>query len=337
MSEGRSTFATDLDKGTWGAIARALDTSMAAVAAAEFRRLSRGLSDEQIAGRIHGALRALGGLGDNRMPSYDAWVALFYLTWYQPSHVSLAYTLARSVPPDSNPIRTGEGRLLVEDFGCGTLAMQFGLALAGAEVLPRLKPKAPKILIASSDDSDQMKSLGEKIWRRFNEEIGKEDRYTELEELRRACRALGITKAHKYPSPTDIRWLTALHVAYEENAEAVKDAMDRRVSSWEPHVILVTARKMAESCMYAPTDHLEYAAEGGRTLSAGDIRPVEGVMEETTGFRRGLYDRYGEEIDCLAVSQGKDKIAWYLLSAVCWSGAGSECVYHRYMADPLPW
>ena len=185
----------------------------------------------RIAENILGALQAMKGLQKNKMPTYNAWDTLFYLTWYQPSHIALAYTLAQTIRPSKNPLTTCKGRLQVVDFGCGALATQFGLALAGAETLRR-RAKRPRVAIVSTDESNHMRRIGKKMWRRFVEEIANEDKYPRLGNLRRVCSGMKIRKAHKPTEAT--RWLTALHVAYEENVDAVKDELDEGVGTWEP-------------------------------------------------------------------------------------------------------
>lgn len=317
-----------MDVATRTAIAQALDASIVHVATREFERLSRGLIDVQTAKKILRALRALKGLQGNEMPVYDAWVSLFYLTWYQPSHINLAYTLARKMPAGKNPLRTGHGRLQVIDFGCGALAMQFGLALAGAAIRKK-RGACPKIAIVSTDESDHMRRIGKKMWRRFIREIADEDKYPGLEDLRRVCSAMKIRKEHKRTEAR--RWLTVLHVAYEENVNAVKDEIDEEVLSWEPDAILVTARQMAAGWVYAPTAHSGYAEESEQTLTVDDLRPLEGTLNATTGFRKGLRHSFGVQIDRLAACKNEKSIAYFLSNPVYWTPMNFESVYHQHI------
>ena len=87
----------------------------------------------------------------DRKPDYDdPWVALLYLTWYQPSQVNLAYTLSRRILGATNPFLSGS--LQIVDYGCGALAMLFGLALAAAETHQKDRPH-PKITVDLIDES----------------------------------------------------------------------------------------------------------------------------------------------------------------------------------------
>ena len=316
-----------MDTATQAAVAKALDTSIADIAAREFSRLSQGLSNVQTAKEILGALQALESLQQNEMPTYDAWDALFYLTWYQPSHIALAYTLARTITPSKNPLRTGKGRLQVVDFGCGALAMQFGLALAGAETLRKFS-KRPELAIAYTDKSDHMPHIGEKMWRRFIEEIADTDKYPRLGDLRQVCSTMKIREGYGRTEAT--RWLTALHVAYEENVDAVKDELDEGVGTWEPDMVLVTTHPMADEWAYSPYERAAYQ-EDQKVLSADDLAPFDGSLEATTKFRRSLYDSYNGTIDRVADSQGEKLISYFLSNPVSWNPSHFESTCFLYL------
>ena len=74
----------------------------------------------------------------------------------------LAYTLARNTRQDKNPLRSGDGSLQVVDFGCGSLAMQFGIALAAADTVVE-HGRIPGVAIVSEDNSAPMRDMGLKI------------------------------------------------------------------------------------------------------------------------------------------------------------------------------
>ena len=168
-----------MNKDTLAALTEALDTALVSTANAQLEKLSSGLSDQEIAVKIHSSLDSLSKLQRGVMPEYNEWDALFYSLWYQPGHVNLAYTLARKIPEDRNPLLTGRGSLRIVDFGCGALAMQFGLALAAAGTLRRYQTLVP-ITILSEDSSEPMKNLGWMLWYSFMGEI---EKYSELDAL----------------------------------------------------------------------------------------------------------------------------------------------------------
>ena len=93
------------------------------------------------------------------MPAYNIWDSIFYSLWYQPGHINLAYTLVKKVPEQRNPLISGRGSLFVKDFGCGELAMQFGIALAALDTFEAYG-SVPDIAIFSEDNSKHMDFFG---------------------------------------------------------------------------------------------------------------------------------------------------------------------------------
>ena len=239
----------------------------------------------------------------------------------------MAYTLARSIAHRRNPLRTGKGRLQVVDFGCGALAMQFGLVLAGAETLRKLG-KCPNIAIVSTDESDHMKEIGKKSWVRLIKEVADKDKYPRLKDLRQVCSTLKFRNKPRHSEETC--WLTALHVAYEENADAVKDELDAEVGKWEPDIVLVTTHPKADDWAYVPYDRVAYR-ECQNVLSADDLEPFNGSLDATTRFRRNLYDSYKEMLDHIADSQGEKPISYFLNNEVSWNPSKFESKYFLYL------
>lgn len=140
-----------------------LDQAIAEVAAREFSLLSEGMTKEEWSSKVHQSLNSLGGLQQSSPPDYnDPWIALFYMTWYQPGQIHLV----RSLIEEQRKAR-GSGRLLEDDrqllhiidFGCGALAMRFGLVLALAEALERGED-ITEIHIDSIDPNTAMVQMG---------------------------------------------------------------------------------------------------------------------------------------------------------------------------------
>ncbi len=302
-----------MNAATQAAAAKALDISIKGVAVEEFARLSQGLSDRQIAVKTYRALSALRDLAKNKMPCYNAWDALFYLTWYQPAQINLAYTLTRKVWREWNPLVTGSGRLEVVDFGCGALAMQFGLALAASDTFEQYS-SLPEIAVRSEDSSDSMMRLGRKTWRRFVKEISNVDEYAGLDALRRACNAI---ECEDTDVPGATSWLTILHAAYEETFETVKNQLDILVEEEVPDFVLATARPEAVCWTYSPDQRAGYRPSD-TNLSANSLKPLAGSLKETTKFRRCLHNSYKGMIDSMADSQDERPIAYYLSTEVQW-------------------
>lgn len=115
---------------------KALDKAITKVVCDEFNRISKNLSDVETAQKVEYALDQLSKLQRGVMPKYDEWVALFYASWYQPAQINLAYSMITDMVKEiCDGALTSTGKLYVYDFGCGALAMQFGVALAAADAL----------------------------------------------------------------------------------------------------------------------------------------------------------------------------------------------------------
>ena len=182
------------------------------------------------------------------MPGYNDWDALFYSTWYQPAQINLAHKLFRTVPEDKNPLLSGSGSLQVVDFGCGALAVQFGLALAAADTLEE-HDTLPEIAVISCDVSKPMVQIGWELWCRFVDEIADEAEYPELDTLRQACADMKFDNGGESSAT---RWLTVFHVAYEENHAQVKRVLDAHVEDEKPDLVLVTSHRNSRPWSYSP-------------------------------------------------------------------------------------
>lgn len=265
MTEGRV-----LDPSTSTAVTRALDIAIARVAAEDLTRLSAGLSREDIAAHICKSLRALQQLEGNIKPNYNEWVAVFYSLWYQPAQINLAYTLARTLPHEINPIMSRDSALQVFDFGCGALAMKFGLALAASNVLHE-SGNLHRIIVQSEDESPSMKAIGEKIWDKFLGEIeivADRQNTSELVGVWLACEDI-ICDGSASSAETPL-WLTVLHVAYGKSSDKIKKDLKCSVEISAPDLVLVTSHPRFARYRFRPQ-----------------------------------YDRYGDEIDRWAFCPGE--------------------------------
>ena len=289
------------------AITTALDKAIAETGQAEFQRLCEGLTDVQVLEKTYSALCSLKGLRGGEMPEYDEWDALFYVLWYQPEHINLAYTLAqRRLEQDQASIQQSGG-LEVSDFGCGALAMQFGLALATAATL-EAGQYPPALTVTSSDASQPMLLLGRKLWDKFIREITIGG-YPSLARVQRACGPLrfalpsGWTETPAWVHYSSLskhasilknnRWLTALHVAYEDIHIEVTRELNDRVSKEKPSQILVTAQPEAFRWAFVP-DETTYS-HSKDNLRENDLA-FEGEFQKTSKFRKQLFVDHVENI-----------------------------------------
>ena len=218
------------------------------------------------------------------MPKYNEWDALFYLVWYQPSHINLAYSLAQKIPKDHNPLLSGRGHLRVVDFGCGALAMQLALVIAETEA--RLKGNATISLeTISIDESIPMETLGQRVLDLFRKrflEKTMEDRHLSVER-------------RQSESGPERRWVTAIHVAYETNAKEVKRELDDLVEDESPDLILVTKNSNNPAPLYSPSGSSYRDMAGIRLVDGRLHHREERVLQGTTALRKQIAGYPGVE------------------------------------------
>lgn len=214
------------------AVTRCLSQAMVDVAEWEFNRLKEGMSGIEVARLVEGALKSLDDLRWGKMPGYNEWDALFYLTWHHPNHVNLAYSMIKAMLKNTG--RELPSDLYVLDFGCGTLATQFGLALAIADL--RDEQPVKSVRVHAIDDSEPMVRLGKKAWDKFGELAGEN---AELAALSDAMNSTTFTEA--LPAPGEERWLSAMHVVYQKNRVAVKKWLALHEKQIRPHVGFITS------------------------------------------------------------------------------------------------
>ena len=259
------------------AVTRCLSQAMVDVAEWEFNRLRKGMSDVAVARAVEGALKSLDDLRWGIMPSYGDWTALFYLTWHHPNHVNLAYSMIKAMLEKSK--RRLPNDLYVLDFGCGTLATQFGLALAIADL--RDKQPVKSVRVRPIDDSEPMVRLGKKAWDRFGELAGEN---ADLAALSDAMNSIAITCADDSPARGEERWLSAMHVVYRENCIAVKNGLLYHEKQIIPHVGFITSHDDPNSRSLARSvspfgDERSYSLHrnlisGVKPLFRGELSPI---------------------------------------------------------------
>ena len=155
------------------------------------------------------------------MPDYsDPMVVLRYVILYQLGHINLAYTLIKD--SNSGQKLTDTGRLQVVDFGAGTLAMSFGVALAVADALADGEDIST-VLIESIDTGRPMMELGLKLWHEFINQVNRKDEMTHLAQAARLVQHYLHDDRHSVQNQRDWDcWLSALHTIYDDN-EAPSD------------------------------------------------------------------------------------------------------------------
>ena len=232
-----------------------LDQAVATVADPVFLRLTEGLDDDAKRHRIGEATKQLDLLRNGGMPAYDdELVDLFYVVQYQLSHVNLAYSVIRDAMSwrnlDNRGLTTRTSTLHVVDYGCGALAMRFGLILAVADAIERGET-IQRVTIDSLDPNVPLVQNGVAIWNSFVGLI-RNNNSPHLDAIKAAMATMPALypdvhvrvplKAIQRMPDTDV-WLSALHVIYDGptgNEQDVRDNMGYLTDLLEPDVGYLT-------------------------------------------------------------------------------------------------
>ena len=210
-----------------------LDHVITTVSDREFKRLAHGLTINEKTEKVRDALESLEKLQTDEMPDYhDEWVALFY-HWYQPAQINLAYSMIKSMINSTGILNE---KLHIVDFGCGSLAMQFGVALALSDTIK--KKSITEIRIDSIDTSQAMIAIGQKMWEWFKL------RAYRYPDLYNACEII-TPEYHNDIGQVELaqssdRWISAIHPVYDENKDPVKQLLKSLRNILDPDVCFVS-------------------------------------------------------------------------------------------------
>ena len=234
----------------------AIDRALRNVAEAEFQRLSAGVGQDELTQRVHRALESLRKLQQGVSAEYDdPWVALLYLTWYQPGHIRLAHHLFEMMKKmRGSRILTGSHyrNVHIVDFGCGALAMKFAVAMAVADTLEEGHQIQP-ITVYSYDKSQAMVKVGQKLWDFCKVEWGNDPRF---KTLATSVKAISGNETHIRSELDQMvqtvdhnheRWLGAFHIAYKDNVEELNAMLASLVEKTDPDVGFLTCHDNPDS------------------------------------------------------------------------------------------
>ena len=268
----------------------ALDDIITTVSEQVFNLLASGLTINEKTENVLDALKSLDVLQHGGMPNYDnKWVALFY-HWYQPSQINLAYSMIKSIMNSTDILNE---KLHIVDFGCGSLAMQFGVALAVADM--KNKRSITEIRIDSIDTSQAMIDIGKKMWELFT------NRYNHLGPV---CE---IIKPNYYSNIRQVelaqssdRWISAIHSVYDGNKADVKQSLKSLVDRLLPDTCFVSTNSSKESLL---SEVWPLASTNSKNIAPQP--QFNGKLTKITDWRRKLNNT-------LSQSHG------YLYSPVTW-------------------
>ena len=223
------------------------------------------------------------------MPDYNEWDTLLY-HWYQPSQINLAYSTIKSKTMVSDKLR-------IVDFGCGALAIQFGVALRAADALEQMQPLS-EVRIDSLDTSRAMVRMGQKIWEQFKIEAKKD---SSLRHVSLACEIMNphitlltdrsMTQvdnntvwANAWQSEC---WVSALHTIYEGNKDNVQRWLSFIVDKLNPDLCFATTHSSNSTLLSEVWGFMDYNEY--HYLFTPPIEPqFKGALPEITQWRSKL-------------------------------------------------
>ncbi len=248
-----------------------LDHVITTVSEQEFNRLASDLNTNQITQKVFDALESLGKLQTGEISDYhDEWVALFY-HWYQPSQINLAYSMIKSIINSTNILNE---KLHIVDFGCGSLAMQFGVALALSDTMK--KKSITEIRIDSIDTSQAMIAIGQKMWESFTKlynhsgpvcEIIKPNYYRDIRQVESA-------------QSSDC-WISAIHPVYDGNKDDVKQSLKSLRTRLDPDVCFVSTHSFKKDLL---SEVWPFYLDAPKTIPP--LSQFNGKLTEITEWRK---------------------------------------------------
>ena len=222
------------------AIAKAAsDTLEAAFAQPPLSSLSPEVRFQRVVGAADEMRSALGSL---KTANYnDNITAAAYALNYHPSHIGLAHaTVDQFVRSRGGPLISDDsGHLHIVDLASGTLAMQFGIAIAVADALIRGE-RIKAVVVDSIDISPEMLKVGRMAWDNFILNVQNDEK---LAALAGSCQ---IIEPHRYirydavPARDGECWISCLHGIYQRGSGDLERALHALCDKHRPAVGLMT-------------------------------------------------------------------------------------------------
>lgn len=310
--------------------------AIADVASEKFKKLAAASRPFEIVEKLTGGLIGLRGLRRGIMPDYNPWTAFCYLTWYQPHHINLAFTMLAEL---SGFVRNkiveagGVDSFRWIDFGCGSLPMH--IALYSASAMGAVVPSpTTRILSNGVDSSGSMMRTGIDLLRA----IGKID-----SRLARGSENLRI--GANFPAePEDARAsrqpptiLSVMHAFYRENISGVASELGSLIKTTKPELILVTGHPSSDGLVdQAFSQHEDqYDVESKRYDYSQPLR-FTGKLTSVTTLREDLADFIEiERVSAVndALSAQRDYAGVYDAGLVEWDGSSHSIRRSLYGPD----
>ena len=286
----------------------AIDDAIETVACNEFKRLVSGLRSHDmddliyLVGSIQKSLRALKDLERGRLPDYNDWDSVFYLSWYQPGQINLANNLLNRIHGCAKAVDVFglcNGKTHFIDYGCGSLAMMFALSIHAADFIAQ--DRTPyDVEIDCIDISPAMMRLGQKTWNKFLDIMNKRHQdhpicvFLENVDFHSHLRVTTLTKQ----SSDTPSYLSAFHCAYEDNVDHVNFDLSFLIREYNPMGVFLTTNWKKEEVLNRVSPINDYDCYKSMSL---EVTPplFSGELIKTTKLRQKLSSRVQELLsDC---------------------------------------
>lgn len=296
----------------------ALDRAITKVADDQYKRLSNKISRNGLNRRVHQYLNFLSGLQQGNPPNYnDPWIALFYLTWYQPKQIHLAHSLIeeqKRIRNTNSLLIDNSQSLHVIDFGCGSLAMKFAVVWAVAEALESGE-QISSVTIDSYDANLSMIQLGISLWDEFKVRIQNTPKLVHLfraiNMVKGQCATLNHAPSIKIDNPSTV-WLSAIHTVYKNNTRQVKTELANLSRITNPNIGFLSVHNHAQQShllpQISPFVSTQYNRQE-RTLSP----KYNDVLPAITQWRRNINTKIPQQHPFLSSS-----VTWAFSNALGW-------------------
>ena len=223
------------------AIANAANETLnSALATSPFDRMSPHEQKQRVSAIADKMRSNLHGL---QSPDYnDDILAAAYLLNYHPSHIGLAHAIVNHIVNSriGGKLIVGDSnRLHVVDLAAGTLAMQFGVAIAVADALIRGE-LIERVVVDSVDISPSMLKVGRIAWEKFVLNVQSDEKLATLAE---SCQ---LIETHRYVLPNAVPerdgecWLSCLHGIYRQNSNDLSQSLHTLQDRHHPIVGLMS-------------------------------------------------------------------------------------------------
>ncbi len=269
-----------------------VDQAIANVASEEYERLSKNYTAHDAPDRVGETVISFDSLQRGTMPNYGRWQSLMHLTWYQPHHINLAYTLLTELAEtlrDSRVTNSNGPILRLVDLGCGNLAMHIALKLAIATGIIQCDSGAAVDSVGIDPSSDMIR-----LGRRLSDEL---DQLAPIP----ANPHLSFSDFHDAPAfqratsrTGDVRITTvvsAMHAFYPSNVIDIKRQLAVLRDHTNPSTAVVTAHPNAFTTVdRAITPYpRKFNTEEYFFTKTSDLS-WKGKLSHTTAFRSKLAD-----------------------------------------------